>query len=58
MTRRPANPAHAWYALRRTLPTWSFEDNLKELVELLPRYGLTPGTAYFFRFAATNAGSS
>jgi len=31
---------HAWYALRRTLPTWSFEENLAELVECLPRYGV------------------
>ena len=30
----------AWYALRRTLPLWSFEKNLKELVEQLPRYGV------------------
>ncbi len=30
----------AWYALRRTLPTWSFDANLKELVEVLPRYGV------------------
>jgi hypothetical protein len=30
----------AWYSLRRTLPTWSFEQNLKELVELLPSYGV------------------
>jgi hypothetical protein len=29
---------HAWYALRRTLPTWSFEKNLRELVRWLPRY--------------------
>ncbi len=28
----------AWYALRRTLPLWSFEDNLRELIELCPRY--------------------
>ena len=31
---------HAWYALRRTLPVWSFEENLKELVEYLPRCGV------------------
>lgn len=31
-------PPRAWYALRRTLPTWSFEENLRELVEVLPRY--------------------
>jgi len=30
----------AWYALRRTLPTWSFEENLRELVACLPRYGV------------------
>jgi len=30
----------AWYALRRTLPPWSFEENLKELVDHLPvQYG-------------------
>ena len=28
----------AWYALRRTLPTWSFDENLDELVAFLPRY--------------------
>lgn len=28
----------AWYALRRTLPPWSFEQNLRELVSCLPRY--------------------
>ncbi len=32
------NPPHAWYALRRTLPTWSFEENLAELIQVLPRY--------------------
>jgi hypothetical protein len=37
--RRPKRPA-AWYALRRTLPTWSFEENLAELVEKLPAYGV------------------
>jgi len=31
---------HAWYALRRTLPPWRFEENLKELVRYLPRYGV------------------
>lgn len=30
----------AWYALRRTLPVWSFEKNLKELCEKLPAYGV------------------
>ena len=30
----------AWYALRRTLPLWSVDKNLKELVEQLPRYGV------------------
>ena len=30
--------SRAWYALRRTLPVWSFEENLKELVEKLPEY--------------------
>ena len=28
----------AWYALRRTLPLWNFEENLAELAEQLPRY--------------------
>lgn len=36
-SRRRPTPS-AWYALRRTLPTWSFDANLKELVEQLPRY--------------------
>ena len=31
-------PGRAWYALRRTLPPWSFEENLAELVAVLPRY--------------------
>lgn len=30
----------AWYALRRTLPPWSWENNLRELVEDCPRYGI------------------
>lgn len=30
----------AWYALRRTLPPWSFAENLRELVRCLPRYGV------------------
>ena len=34
----PTKTARAWYALRRTLPTWSFDANLDELVEQLPRY--------------------
>ena len=28
----------AWYALRRTLPVVSFEKNLRELIEMLPKY--------------------
>jgi len=32
------NNRSAWYAVRRTLPLWSFEENLKELVEFLPKY--------------------
>jgi len=28
----------AWYALRRTLPPWSFEANLAEVEKQLPRY--------------------
>ena len=35
--RRRTSP-RAWYALRRTLPPWSFEENLKELTAQLPRY--------------------
>lgn len=38
-SKRPG-PVCAWYALRRTLPTWSFDDNLRELEEHLPRYGV------------------
>jgi len=30
----------AWYALRRTLPPWCWEENLKELVECCPQYGI------------------
>ncbi|MBI5381935.1 MAG: hypothetical protein HZA31_08550 [Opitutae bacterium] len=30
----------AWYALRRTLPVWSFAENLRELTACLPRYGV------------------
>lgn len=30
----------AWYALRRTLPNWSFAENLRELQTCLPRYGV------------------
>jgi hypothetical protein len=30
----------AWYALRRTLPPWSFDQNLRELIEWLPKYGV------------------
>lgn len=29
---------HSWYALRRTLPPWRFEENLAEMVRVLPRY--------------------
>jgi len=32
------NNTSAWYALRRTLPLWSFEENIKELIEFLPKY--------------------
>lgn len=28
----------AWYSLRRTLPLWSFEKNLNELISKLPEY--------------------
>ncbi|MFC1526671.1 hypothetical protein ACFL6X_07675 [Candidatus Latescibacterota bacterium] len=37
-TRHRRRRPNAWYALRRTLPTWSFDVNLRELVEQLPRY--------------------
>ena len=30
----------AWYALRRSLPPWRWEANLKELVECCPEYGI------------------
>ena len=30
----------AWYALRRTMPPWAFDDNLAELIACLPRYGV------------------
>ena len=30
----------AWYALRRTLPPWSFDQNLRELIQWLPKYGV------------------
>jgi len=32
--------SYAWYALRRTLPPWSFDENLQELIQYLPRYGV------------------
>ncbi len=35
-----ARPAPAWYALRRTLPPWRFDELLAELVAQLPRYGV------------------
>lgn len=38
--KRQEKPVHAWYALRRTLPPWSFEENLRELAKVLPRYGV------------------
>jgi len=31
---------HTWYALQCTLPPWSFEPELAELVDQLPRYGI------------------
>ena len=40
MIKNSSKPPRAWYALRRTLPPWSFEENLKELIEYLPRYGI------------------
>ena len=40
MTRPPnrPRPPHAWYALRRTLPPWRFDENLDELIRRLPEY--------------------
>lgn len=39
MSRKPStHSAAAWYALRRTLPTWSFDRNLEELINVLARY--------------------
>ena len=35
---KPNSDDPAWYALRRTMPTWSFEANLQELIEFLPQY--------------------
>ena len=32
--------ASAWYAVRRTMPPWSFEENLAELVSFGPQYGI------------------
>jgi len=34
----PAKNVYAWYALRRTLPPWRFEENLAEMVAVLSRY--------------------
>ncbi|MBA3686476.1 MAG: hypothetical protein H0W72_14740, partial [Planctomycetes bacterium] len=31
-------PSPAWYALRRTLPPWRFDETFAELAKLLPRY--------------------
>ncbi len=39
-TKKKQQAVHAWYALRRTLPTWSFKKNLRELEVALPRYGV------------------
>lgn len=36
----PTKQTRAWYALRRTLPPWRFDELLKELVTQLPRYGV------------------
>lgn len=35
---RENNEVRAWYALRRTLPPWSWKENLRELEDCLPRY--------------------
>ena len=32
--------SYAWYALRRSVPTFRFNELLKELVEYLPRYNV------------------
>lgn len=37
-TSNSPNKRNAWYVLRKTLPLWSFERDLAELVELCPRY--------------------
>ncbi len=37
-SREQQKEVQAWYVLRRTLPPWSFEKNLQELVKCLPRY--------------------
>jgi hypothetical protein len=38
--RRRRKSAAAWYALRRTMPPWSFEENLEEAARLLPEWGV------------------
>lgn len=40
LVRKRTKKVHAWYALRRTLPLWSFEENLRELINVIPRYGV------------------
>ncbi len=35
-----ANQSYAWYALRRSLPLFRFDELLEELVDCLPRYGV------------------
>ena len=36
----------AWYALRRTLPSWRFDDLLKELIEVCPEYCINEGGGF------------
>ncbi len=40
MVRRRRKRSAAWYALRRTMPPWSFEENLEEAARLLPEWGV------------------
>lgn len=38
MQKKNTKESQAWYALRRTLPLWNFEENLQELIDKLPEY--------------------
>ena len=37
---KPSSAKHGWYALRRTLPPHTFEENLAELMDLASPMGL------------------